>query len=588
MFIKFKDLEGIFKDLIPYQKRIKSLYRKIVELGYTGTEEEFVNFIYTEVTANLGKQDIKDKFKEIEDEIEKTIGNINKLGLNVLQKDNKTEYIPTENYNPATKKYVDDKIPRKLSEFENDLPNADYNQNDESHFDYIKNRPFYSIFKKIVTIDKQNITLDDTGYGNVIINDFEYNYEYSEQLCKFIVDNIEYEGKIFDNGYFGLCHSFNINENEEFYIHGNGSVSSSSNFAGNHTIEAIMIEEQIIPIENKYLQKNLEINNSISLCTRSGDIGDGSSTFGFYNEASGLSSFASGNGSIASNNCSHAEGSYAKAKGLFSHAEGDHTEATGKSSHAEGSYTVAKGESSHAEGYYTEASYYAHAQGKYNIKDSTGTYAHIVGNGTSDTARSNAHTLDWQGNAWYAGNVYTGGTGQDDENAKKLATEEFVNNSIAEVTKPKDYFILKDNINKYNYVIQMQNGSLVSFIKTADIKVTTPPAKTDYTDTEEFDPTGMVVVAVGEDGSEREITDYTYDKYVTTESNTHTIKYIDEAGTEYITEVSIVTRTIEEALVDFNYTANSDGTYTITGWKGTRNGVASTEMVFPNSNLVIL
>lgn len=80
MFVKFKDLEGIFKDLIPYQKRIKSLYRKIVELGYTGTEEEFVNFIYAEVTANLGKQDIKDKFKEIEDSINIIIDTeINKL-----------------------------------------------------------------------------------------------------------------------------------------------------------------------------------------------------------------------------------------------------------------------------------------------------------------------------------------------------------------------------------------------------------------------------------------------------------------------------------------------------------------------------
>lgn len=32
-------------------------------------------------------------------------------------------------------------------------------------------------------------------------------------------------------------------------------------------------------------------------------------------------------------------------------------------------------------------------------------YAYIVGNGTSDTERSNAHTLDWKGNAWYAGEV---------------------------------------------------------------------------------------------------------------------------------------------------------------------------------------
>lgn len=36
---------------------------------------------------------------------------------------------------------------------------------------------------------------------------------------------------------------------------------------------------------------------------------------------------------------------------------------------------------------------------------SLGKYAHIVGNGESDSARSNAHTLDWDGNAWYAGSV---------------------------------------------------------------------------------------------------------------------------------------------------------------------------------------
>lgn len=43
--------------------------------------------------------------------------------------------------------------------------------------------------------------------------------------------------------------------------------------------------------------------------------------------------------------------------------------------------------------------------GKYNVKDTENKYAHIVGNGTSDTARSNAHTVDWNGNAWFAGDV---------------------------------------------------------------------------------------------------------------------------------------------------------------------------------------
>lgn len=53
------------------------------------------------------------------------------------------------------------------------------------------------------------------------------------------------------------------------------------------------------------------------------------------------------------------------------------------------------------------------AQGKYNILDrkSQNTYAHIVGNGTN-TSRSNAYTLDWQGNGTFAGTV-SSSTGAD-------------------------------------------------------------------------------------------------------------------------------------------------------------------------------
>lgn len=53
-----------------------------------------------------------------------------------------------------------------------------------------------------------------------------------------------------------------------------------------------------------------------------------------------------------------------------------------------------------------------------------GEYAHIVGNGTSEDERSNAHTLDWDGNAWYAGDVYVGGTSQSD--AVKITPVEYI------------------------------------------------------------------------------------------------------------------------------------------------------------------
>lgn len=81
---------------------------------------------------------------------------------------------------------------------------------------------------------------------------------------------------------------------------------------------------------------------------------------------------------------------------------------------------TASGNFSHAENYQTIASgAYSHVQGKFNIEDTSNRYAHIVGNGDA-TARSNAHTLDWDGNAWFKGKVYVGGTSMDD--ATELGT----------------------------------------------------------------------------------------------------------------------------------------------------------------------
>ena len=136
-----------------------------------------------------------------------------------------------------------------------------------------------------------------------------------------------------------------------------------------------------------------------------------------------------GNDNVASGNYAHAEGRGNTASGLSSHAEGRDNMASGYNAHAEGRLNTASGNYAHAEGCGNEASGYAtHVQGKFNVVQSViepnylGKYCHIVGNGTSDTARSNAHTLDWNGNAWFAGDVYTGGTSMD-SGAKKLATE---------------------------------------------------------------------------------------------------------------------------------------------------------------------
>ena len=127
--------------------------------------------------------------------------------------------------------------------------------------------------------------------------------------------------------------------------------------------------------------------------------------------ASGFDSHAEGDDTTASANCSHAEGLNTTASGINSHTEGSYTTASNYCSHAEGLYTTASGYCSHAEGMWTIAgSSNQHVQGKYNVEDSQDKYAHIVGNGTSESARSNAYTLDWNGNAWFNGRPQFGGT----------------------------------------------------------------------------------------------------------------------------------------------------------------------------------
>ena len=90
---------------------------------------------------------------------------------------------------------------------------------------------------------------------------------------------------------------------------------------------------------------------------------------------------------------------------MASHAEGYLTIANRMASHAEGVSTTAI-DGSHSEGVFTKASsIYQHVQGKFNIEDTSSTYAHIVGGGTSDDDRKNIHTLDWNGNAVFSGDV---------------------------------------------------------------------------------------------------------------------------------------------------------------------------------------
>lgn len=136
-----------------------------------------------------------------------------------------------------------------------------------------------------------------------------------------------------------------------------------------------------------------------------------------------------------------------KLLGKYAQAFGENTIASGIHSHAEGNITTASGDCSHAEGLYTIASgENQHVQGKYNISDTTS--AHIVGNGTERNIRSNAHTLDWSGNAWFAGDVYTGstsGTNKDDGSVKLPVVYSGTTAPSNDIGKNGDLYVLLDS-----------------------------------------------------------------------------------------------------------------------------------------------
>jgi len=194
---------------------------------------------------------------------------------------------------------------------------------------------------------------------------------------------------------------------------------------------------------------------------------------GLYSKASGLLSHAEGNGTEALGGSSHAEGDSSKAKGLTSHAEGYTTEANGQNSHAEGCFTIADNKNSHAEGNNTIATKSEqHVQGRYNLVTGSGTaqdpydagdYAFIIGNGTQQQ-RSNALAVDWNGNAWYAGDI----TGK-------------VNNETVSLSSLKAN-VINLNTNKVDKV----NGKQLStndYDNTAKGKVDAIPPNPKYTDT---------------------------------------------------------------------------------------------------------
>lgn len=175
-----------------------------------------------------------------------------------------------------------------------------------------------------------------------------------------------------------------------------------------------------------------------------------------------------------------------------------------------------------------------------------------------------------------------------DDRLMPYATQEYVDNRLAEI---KTYTLLRDEATGYLFGIKMENNSLTSEMLCMDIYCDGTTVLS-FTEGETTDCSNLTVYKTYLDGttSTVDMSKVTYyPEVISRDTKYITIKY-DDFGVTHTTNVLVNVEPFnpEVVLIDFEYTANEDGTYTLTGWKQTLNGEASTDMVIPFNNLIIL
>lgn len=376
--------------------------------------------------------------------------------------------------------YIDMNVKSIVSNIKGGTINKVLAKNSDTDFDYKwVDMPSIETFKKYVDDAKvayvksetECVSIDTSTMKDSFVNN---SYTYQQDAVSYLEEGIEYHVEVNGVRYRCLCINNIPGKDivyETIYVQGDDfslTIDNKVGYSNNQYNEDVTKSSVAIELSDTLLQnppiikvikmdiqymptylmpKDLGILNSLGM-NRIGKIGTGSVSLGYNNvanndfstalgvntSATAPATLAHGGHCVASANYSHAEGYGTESSGMYSHSEGIMTLATGQGTHAEGFYTVASGLRSHAEGSYTLASsQYQHVEGKFNVEDKANKYAHIVGNGTSKTARKNAHTLDWSGNAWFAGKVTQEGTPTDN---KDLVNKKYVDDVKASIVVP--------------------------------------------------------------------------------------------------------------------------------------------------------
>ena len=285
---------------------------------------------------------------------------------------------------------------------------------------------------------------------------------------------------------------------EEKWVPGDDSGNVQSDWNESDTSDPSYIQNKptIPDVSTKMDKANPTGTGSFSLNRKANTtIGTNSVAEGYDTTASGVQSHAEGGGTTASADqahsegggttasgvCAHAEGSLTTASGGQAHAEGGGTTASGAQSHAEGAGTTASGVQAHAEGTYTIAAGDSqHVSGRYNIEDNYDRYAEIVGNGTS-YVRSNARTLDWQGNEILAGDLIINGNRSVANALNGIPTELSELSDVNIISTPEDGQVLSYDATSDKWIAGAPGSSGVELTQ-AEYDALTPEEKTNGTE----------------------------------------------------------------------------------------------------------
>lgn len=157
----------------------------------------------------------------------------------------------------------------------------------------------------------------------------------------------------------------------------------------------------------------------------------------------------------------------------------------------------------------------------------------------------------------------------------------------------QDCMVLRDVDTGWEYAYQMKSGALVTILLPTHIEVTKLPDKLEYEQGDILDPSGMEVTAFYPDGQTQIVENIEIlpvnNREFLYNIGINAVPIKAKLPLSYITtvNVNVVKFDYESALIDFNYTVNTDGSITLDSWKQTLNGQSSTEMIIPNNGLII-